>query len=124
MKPVVCVKSKESDLPDENDLSKIRKLIKELVNEGIIKIVIRARGAERHQDGAVWRPLLGNHILVDLMSSLRVNLQDVHVYYCHHGPEDGKEQRYVDILFIKSMDVNLVRVVSYLWSEVFSSALP
>lgn len=78
--------------PDEDDFSEICKLIKELINEFITKVVIRARGAERHQDGAIWRPLQGNYIFIDLVSCLRIHLQDVHIYYCYHRPTERKNK--------------------------------
>lgn len=85
----VCLWMRTSDSPDEDDLSKISKFVQQLVYECIVKVVLRAGGAERHQDGAIWRPLQGNDIFVDLVPSFWVDLQDIHVYYCHHRPRDG-----------------------------------
>lgn len=78
-----------NDSPDENHFSKVRKLVQQFIDERVIKVVIRAGGAERHQDSSIGRPLEGDDVFVDLVSSLRVDLQDVHVHYCHHWPEDG-----------------------------------
>lgn len=77
-----------SGSPDEDDLSKLSKLVQQLVYERIVKVVVRAGGAERNHDGAIWRPLQGNDIFVDLVPSLRVDLKDVYVYYCHHRPRE------------------------------------
>lgn len=69
-----------SDAPDEDDLSKLSKLVQQLIYECIVKVVVRARGAEGHHDRAIWRTLQGNDVFVNLVPSLRVNLQDVHIY--------------------------------------------
>lgn len=82
--------------PDEDDLSKSGKLIQQLIDEFITKVVIGPRGAERHQDGAIWWPLSGDDIFVDLVPCLWVHLQDVHIYYCHHRPKERGER---NILF-------------------------
>lgn len=79
-----------SGLPDEDDLTKLSELIQEVIYKYIIKVVIRAGGAERHHNGAIWRPLQGNDIFVDLASIFWVNLQDVHIYYCPHRPRVNK----------------------------------
>lgn len=79
-----------SNAPDEDDLSELSKLVQQLVYESIVKVVVRAGGAERHQDGAVRRPLQGNDFLVDLVPRLRVDLQDVHVYYGNNGPKEKR----------------------------------
>lgn len=60
--------------PDEGDLSKLTKLVQQLVYESIVEVVIGAGGAEWNHDGAVWRPLQGNDVFVDLMPSNRVDL--------------------------------------------------
>lgn len=80
-----------SDSPDEDDLSKMSKLVQQLVYERIVKVVVRAGRAEGHQDGAVWRPLQGNDVFVDLVPRVRVDLQDVHIYYRHHRPKERLE---------------------------------
>jgi len=77
--------------PDEDDLSEISKLVQQLVDESVVEVVVGAGGAERHQDGAIWRPLLGNDLFVDLVSRLRVDLQDVDVDDRHHGSEERRE---------------------------------
>ncbi len=80
-----------SGSPDEDDLSKISKLVQQLVYECIVKVVVGAGGAEWHQDSAIRRPLQGNDVFVDLVPSLRVYLQDVHVYYRHDRPRKRQE---------------------------------
>ncbi|TNN48325.1 hypothetical protein EYF80_041487 [Liparis tanakae] len=71
--------------PDEDDLSEVSELVQQLVDERVVEVVVGAGGAERHQDGAVRRPLLGDDLFVDLVPRLRVDLQDVDVDYRHHG---------------------------------------
>lgn len=61
-------------------------LIQQLIYEGIIKVVVRARGAKGNHYCAIWRSLQCNDIFVNLPTSLWVHLQDVNVNYCHHRP--------------------------------------
>ena len=76
--------------PDKYDFSKLSKLVQQFIYECIIEIVFRTRGAQRHQDSAIWRPLQGDDLLVDLVPGLGVHLQDVHIHYGHHRPREGQ----------------------------------
>lgn len=68
----ICIEMVGS--PDEDDLSKSGEFIKQLIYELITEVVIRPRGAEGHQDSAIWWPLSGNDIFVDLVPCLWVHL--------------------------------------------------
>lgn len=75
--------------PDEYDLPKLSELVQQLIYERVVKVVVRAGGAEWNHDGAIWRPLQGDDVFVDLVPSLWVDFKDVYVHYCHHRPTDG-----------------------------------
>lgn len=127
-----CIWWKNSDWPNQDDLSKIRKLVQQLINECIIKVVIWARGAERHKNGAVWRALQGNDIFINLVPCIWVHLKDIHIHYCNYRPRSMyacARVRYevrLLTLFGVSLEYHLLNTLyqSYLWSEVLSSALP